>query len=120
MNFVAQAIPDVLVIEPNVVGDERGYFVETFRQDKLESVLGYKVKFVQDNESKSSELIFSSSLLLIFNLFEDCVLRINLLNNSCPNAFLRFLVSVSFVQPYSSDKSTISSPLLNLLIISSF
>ena len=55
MNFVAQAIPDVLVIEPNVFGDERGYFVETFRQDKLESVLGYKVKFVQDNESKSSK-----------------------------------------------------------------
>lgn len=55
VNFISQAIPDVLVIEPDIRGDERGYFVETFRQDKLEEVLGYKVKFVQDNESKSSK-----------------------------------------------------------------
>ncbi|MBD3840071.1 MAG: dTDP-4-dehydrorhamnose 3,5-epimerase [Epsilonproteobacteria bacterium] len=36
------------------MGDERGYFVETFRQDKLEEFLGYKINFCQDNESKSS------------------------------------------------------------------
>jgi dTDP-4-dehydrorhamnose 3,5-epimerase len=53
MNFLPQAIPDVLVIEPKALGDERGYFVETFRQDKLEEALGYKVNFLQDNESKS-------------------------------------------------------------------
>ena len=55
MQFIPQAIPDVVVIEPKVHGDHRGYFVETFRQDKLEAVLGYKVDFVQDNESKSSK-----------------------------------------------------------------
>lgn len=54
MQFISQAIPDVLVIEPKVHGDQRGYFVETFRQDKFETALGYKVNFVQDNESKSS------------------------------------------------------------------
>jgi dTDP-4-dehydrorhamnose 3,5-epimerase len=42
-----------LVIEPKIHGDHRGYFVETFRQDKFEQALGYKVNFVQDNESKS-------------------------------------------------------------------
>jgi dTDP-4-dehydrorhamnose 3,5-epimerase len=38
-----------------VHGDERGYFVETVRQDKLEDFLGFKVPFCQDNESKSSK-----------------------------------------------------------------
>lgn len=55
MLFIPQSIPDVLVIEPKVDGDLRGYFVETFRQDKFEQALGYKVNFIQDNESKSSK-----------------------------------------------------------------
>ena len=54
MNFIRTAIPDVIIIEPKVYGDERGYFVETFRQDKFEAFLGHKVNFCQDNESKSS------------------------------------------------------------------
>lgn len=54
MNFIRTKIPDVIIIEPKVHGDERGYFIETFRQDKLEEFLGYSVNFVQDNESKSS------------------------------------------------------------------
>ena len=55
MNFIRTAIPDVVIIEPQVHGDNRGYFVETFRQDKLEEFLGYKINFCQDNESKSSK-----------------------------------------------------------------
>lgn len=54
MNFIRTDIPDVIIIEPKVHGDERGYFVETFRADKLEEFLGYKINFCQDNESKSS------------------------------------------------------------------
>ena len=54
MNFTRTDIPDVVIIEPTVHGDERGYFVETFRQDKLEEFLGYTINFCQDNESKSS------------------------------------------------------------------
>ena len=53
MKFIRTAIPDVIIIEPQVFGDERGYFSETFRQDKLEDFLGYKLNFCQDNESKS-------------------------------------------------------------------
>ena len=56
MNFIRTAIPDVIIVEPVVHGDERGYFVETFRQDKLEAFLGFKVDFCQDNESKSSQI----------------------------------------------------------------
>lgn len=55
MNFIRTDIPDVLIIEPLVHGDGRGYFVETFRADKLEAFLGYKINFCQDNESKSSK-----------------------------------------------------------------
>jgi len=55
VQFIPQSIPDVWVVEPKVHGDHRGYFVETFRQDTFEQALGYKVDFIQDNESKSSK-----------------------------------------------------------------
>ena len=55
MEFVKQFIPDVVLIKPRVHGDDRGYFVETFRQDLFEEALGYKVEFCQDNESKSTK-----------------------------------------------------------------
>ena len=51
MNFIRTEIPDVVICEPTVHGDDRGYFVETFREDKLEEFLGYKINFCQDNES---------------------------------------------------------------------
>ena len=54
MNFIRTAINDVVIIEPTVFGDDRGYFVETFRQDKLNEFLGFNINFIQDNESKSS------------------------------------------------------------------
>ena len=54
MNFIRTTIEDVIICEPKIHGDERGYFVETFRADKLEEFLGYKIGFCQDNESKSS------------------------------------------------------------------
>ena len=55
MNFTRTEIPDVVICEPTVHGDDRGYFIETFREDKLEAFLGYKINFCQDNESKSSK-----------------------------------------------------------------
>jgi len=55
MQFTRTEIHDVIIIEPKVHGDERGYFAETFRGDKLEDFLGYKINFCQDNESKSSK-----------------------------------------------------------------
>ena len=55
MKFTPQLITDVILIEPTVHGDVRGYFVETFRQDLFEKALGYQINFIQDNESKSSK-----------------------------------------------------------------
>lgn len=53
MNVTRTDIADVLIIEPKVHGDERGYFIETFRQDIFDRFVGYQVNFIQDNESKS-------------------------------------------------------------------
>ena len=55
MKFTSQSIPDVVLIEPTVHGDHRGYFTETFRQDLFEEAVGYQVNFIQDNESKSTK-----------------------------------------------------------------
>ena len=54
MKFIRTAIPDVIIIEPQIFGDERGYFAETFRKDKLDDFLGFSIPFCQDNESKST------------------------------------------------------------------
>jgi dTDP-4-dehydrorhamnose 3,5-epimerase len=54
MNFKRLSIPDVILCEPQIFGDNRGYFAETFRQDKLDEFLGFNINFCQDNESKSS------------------------------------------------------------------
>ncbi len=52
MQVISSAIPDVLIFEPTLFGDDRGYFFESFRQDFFEQQVG-QVDFVQENESKS-------------------------------------------------------------------
>jgi len=54
MKFIKTEIPEVVIIEPKVFGDDRGYFMETFRQDLFEKNIR-KVNFIQDNESKSKK-----------------------------------------------------------------
>ena len=55
MKFVPQVIPDIILIEPTLHGDDRGYFSETFRQDLFNEAIGRDINFIQDNESKSSK-----------------------------------------------------------------
>ena len=55
MNVIKTAIPDVLIFEPKIFGDERGYFFESFNHKLFEEAVGYQVNFVQDNHSKSSK-----------------------------------------------------------------
>lgn len=52
MQFIPTEIPDVLIIEPKVFGDERGFFMETYRQERF-AQQGLQVCFVQDNHSGS-------------------------------------------------------------------
>lgn len=55
MNVIKTAISDVLIFEPKVFGDERGFFFESFNHKLFEEAVGYQVNFVQDNHSKSSK-----------------------------------------------------------------
>lgn len=53
MKATPLAIPDVVLIEPKVFGDERGFFFESFNQRQFNAAVGYDVEFVQDNHSRS-------------------------------------------------------------------
>jgi dTDP-4-dehydrorhamnose 3,5-epimerase len=53
MKALPLAIPDVVLIEPKVFGDERGFFFESFNQARFEEAIGKSVQFVQDNHSRS-------------------------------------------------------------------
>ena len=53
MNVVATAIPDVLIIEPKVFGDSRGFFLESYNARELQACAGITAPFVQDNHSRS-------------------------------------------------------------------
>lgn len=55
MNIVSTAIPDVLIIEPKVFEDERGYFYESFNEGKFQSLTDTDFQFVQDNHSRSKK-----------------------------------------------------------------
>jgi dTDP-4-dehydrorhamnose 3,5-epimerase len=55
MKVTPLAIPEVVIFEPKVFGDERGYFYESFNQKIFEQATGLKREFVQDNHSKSQK-----------------------------------------------------------------
>jgi dTDP-4-dehydrorhamnose 3,5-epimerase len=54
MKVIPTALPDVLIIEPHVFGDERGFFFESFNERKFRELTGITLPFVQDNHSKSA------------------------------------------------------------------
>jgi dTDP-4-dehydrorhamnose 3,5-epimerase len=55
MKATRLSIPDVVLFEPQVFGDARGFFFESFNHAKFEAALGHQVKFVQDNHSRSAK-----------------------------------------------------------------
>jgi len=55
VNIIRTSIPEVLILEPKVFGDERGFFFESFNQAKFDAAIGKKVQFVQDNHSRSAK-----------------------------------------------------------------
>ena len=55
MKATALTIPDVLIIEPKVFGDERGFFFESFNRRQFAELIGRNVDFVQDNHSRSAK-----------------------------------------------------------------
>jgi dTDP-4-dehydrorhamnose 3,5-epimerase len=55
MKATPTSIPDVLIIEPKVFGDNRGFFFESFNQEAFNNAVGQDVQFVQDNHSRSAK-----------------------------------------------------------------
>ncbi|MFS7222046.1 dTDP-4-dehydrorhamnose 3,5-epimerase [Rahnella inusitata] len=55
MKIVNTKIPDVLILEPNLFGDDRGFFFESFNAKVFDAAVGKTVNFLQDNHSKSSK-----------------------------------------------------------------
>lgn len=55
MKATRLAIPDVMLFEPKVFGDDRGFFFESFNHAQFEEAIGRKVSFAQDNHSKSAK-----------------------------------------------------------------
>jgi dTDP-4-dehydrorhamnose 3,5-epimerase len=55
MKATPSAIPDIVLLEPRVFGDERGYFFESYNERQFEQAIGLKLDFVQDNQSRSAK-----------------------------------------------------------------
>ena len=55
MKVIVTEIPDVLIIEPKVFGDDRGFFYESFNKRVWEDLTGLQTEFVQDNHSRSAK-----------------------------------------------------------------
>ncbi|MCE7916489.1 MAG: dTDP-4-dehydrorhamnose 3,5-epimerase, partial [Nitrosomonas sp. PRO5] len=53
MKVTSFTIPEIVLIEPKVFGDERGFFFESFNQARFEEAVSRKINFVQDNHSRS-------------------------------------------------------------------
>ena len=57
MKITPTRIPDVLLLEPKVFGDARGFFMESFNQQAFDAAVGHAVAFVQDNHSRSARSV---------------------------------------------------------------
>lgn len=55
MNVITTRIPEVLIFQPKVFGDERGFFLESYNQQAFQAATGLSATFVQDNHSKSAK-----------------------------------------------------------------
>lgn len=55
MNVTATRLPEVLLVEPKVFGDARGFFFESWNQQRFDTAVGQPVRFVQDNHSRSAK-----------------------------------------------------------------
>ena len=55
MNVIRTAIADVLILEPKIFGDNRGYFLESWNARQFNDAVGHEVSFVQDNHSRSRQ-----------------------------------------------------------------
>jgi len=65
MNVIDTDVLGVKLVEPKVFGDDRGFFLETFQQDRYKKMLNIDLDFVQDNHSRSSQNVLRGRLGLL-------------------------------------------------------
>lgn len=73
MKITPTDIPEVLIIEPQVFGDERGFFFESFNQAKFEAAIGRQVNFMQDSHSCSAKNVLRGLHCQIQQLYSNLV-----------------------------------------------
>ena len=76
MNVIPTEIEDVLIVEPSVFGDERGFFFESYNAKRFRDLTGIDVTFVQDNHSMSQKGILRGMHYQIFNA-QDKLVRVS-------------------------------------------
>ena len=76
MNCHNTAIPDVVVVEPQVFGDDRGYFFEAFNQSRLSAATGCSKAFIQDNQSRSARGVLRGLHYQIGENAQDKLVRV--------------------------------------------
>ena len=76
MKFTPQEIPEIILFEPNLYGDKRGYFYETYIEESFNKAVGYNVNFVQDNESKSSRGVLRGLHYQMYPYAQSKLLRV--------------------------------------------
>lgn len=77
MKATRLAIPDVILFEPKVFGDDRGFFFESFNHAQFEKAIGRKIYFVQDNHSKSQKNVLRGLHYQIYQTQGKLVRAIN-------------------------------------------
>ena len=63
MNIIPTEIADVLIVEPRIFGDERGFFFESFNQKRWNQLTGLQTIFVQDNHSRSTAVFINEGMI---------------------------------------------------------
>ncbi|MEM9052112.1 MAG: dTDP-4-dehydrorhamnose 3,5-epimerase [Bacteroidota bacterium] len=76
MNIIQSQIKGVFTIEPTVIEDERGYFLESFNENSFKELTGIDITFVQDNESKSSKDVLRGLHFQIPPYAQDKLVRV--------------------------------------------
>ncbi|ALF45128.1 dTDP-4-dehydrorhamnose 3,5-epimerase [Campylobacter curvus] len=76
MKFLRSKIPDIIVIEPDIYFDNRGYFLETFNKKYLEEFLNCTINFCQDNESKSAKNVLRGLHYQIYPFAQSKLVRV--------------------------------------------
>jgi len=72
MNFILTKLEGCFIIEPKIIHDERGYFMESFNENTFQEGIGEQIHFVQDNQSFPQKEFYGGCIIkLVFTLKQN-------------------------------------------------